>query len=293
MEDTDYSLDDNDISLEQDEKDVGGARLEWLKMSQKGQVLRAALLFFHTVDQNTAQKVLKDAKRQNKNLPKEEVIKVAKAALEKRAADLGKTLETLTPSEKLDTSIAHFKSLRAHYAENLGYVVSLLGKDGPEADAVWKRLPEPKPYFTTLLLVYPTDNEGNLNVEAFKEQIKTKKFKIMPWRFSKRVYESVWKLNDGLRENGISLATQDLKLECKEPQFQNIDVGFAGAATWQKNPGVKQAVLDSVTASGLYDKLVPFRNMTTEQLKEKLGLSTGGGASDVSSSDFDDMLASV
>jgi len=181
--------------------------------------------------------------------------------------------------------------MKAHYQDGFGFALSRLGKDGPEADAVWKRLPEPKPYFSTLLLIYPTDEQGNLNKDAFVGQAKDGTFKLVPWRFGNKTYEEIWKLNDGLRENTLSLGSQDIKLECKDPKYQNISVSFAGAALWQKNDTIRQQVL--AKAIGMYgDKLMPFREMTTDQLRAKLGLG-GSAAQDVSSEDFNTMLENV
>jgi hypothetical protein len=219
--------------------------------------------------------------------------------LSKRAEALSKPIEQLTPIERLDPSVAHFKTMRAHYEDGLGFVISRLGLDGAEADLVWKRLPEPKTYISTLLLIYPTNPEGAINKDAFAGQVKSGKVKLLPWRFSPRVYEEVWNLNDGLKENKLSLASQDIKLECKEPQYQNISVAFGGASIWQKSPQLKAVVL--AAALPLYEKLNPFRALTTDQLREKLtGKGSGGAAGaaggavdDISSDSFNDLLESV
>ena len=110
---------------------------------------------------------------------------------------------------------------------------------------------------------------------------------MMPWRFGNNVYEEIWKLNDGLRENTMTLASQDIKLECKEPKYQNIKISFVGKALWQTHDGMKQSILTK--ALGMYDKLLPFREMTTDQLRAKLGLG-GSAVQDVSSDNFQDLL---
>jgi hypothetical protein len=284
-----YDL-EGEVSLDSDEKNIGGKKQDWLKMTVKGQTIRGAFVYFHTYDTNAVRNAVKAAKKSGKSLSREEILQIAKTSLAKRAEELGKKVDEISDIDKLDTSMAQFKVMKAHYQEGLGFVVSRLGKDGAEADAIWKRLPEAKTYFTTLLLIYPTDSEGAINKEALAKQIKENKLKLIPWRFSTRIYEDIWKLNDGLRENNLSLAAQDIKLECKEPQFANIAVSFAGGAVWQKNEQLKKSVLQS--AANMYEKLVPFREMTTDQLRAKLGL--GGSASDdVSADNFQDMLDQV
>lgn len=297
MSDDQYSVEDwddldEDVSLEPDEKDVGGQREVWLKMTHKGQMVRCAFMYFHTYAKNAVRAAMKAAKKEGKSLSKEDITKISNKSLTKRAEELGKSVDQLSAVDKLDVSVAHFKTMKAHYQEGLGYISSRLGKDGADADAIWKRLPEPKVYFSTLLLIYPTDSEGAINKEELTKQIRDKKLKLIPWRFSNRVYDDIWKLNDGLRENSLSLSSQDIKLECKEVQYQNISVSFAGAVIWLKNDVFKNVAL--IQAVNMYEKLNPFREMTTDQLRAKLGL--GGPASEdvaMSSDNFQDMLEQV
>ncbi len=281
----DYQDFEDDVGLDGDGRQYFGPRQEWLKMT-KGQVLRAAFLFFHPVDANAVAAAKMAAKKEGKTLSKEEIQAIARKALEDRAKALNKSVDQLTQVDKLDLSTVHFKKMFSHYQEGLGYVLSRLGKDGPEADAIWKRLPEPKLGFSTLLLIYPTDPNGNIDKEGFKRG----DWRVIPWRFSKRTYEDIWKLNEGLRENNLSIATQDIKLECENPQYQNIKIQFVGAALWQKSENFKERVL--AKAVELYPKLIPFREMTTDQLRAKLGLG-GSSVQDVSGGDFQDLLDNV
>jgi hypothetical protein len=289
----DYDF-DNDVTLAPDEKNIGGTKSDWLKMTVKGQKLRVAFVYFHTYDHNAVGTAIKEARKSGKTLSREEIQQVGKKALADRAQELSKAVDALTPVDKLDVRTAHFKSFKAHYQEGLGYAVTRLGKDGPEADAVWRKLPEAKPYFTTLLLIYPTDEQGNLIKEIFIEQVKAGTLKFMPWRFGNQVYEEIWNVNDGLRENTISLSSQDIRLECKEPKFHKISVSFAGAATWLKNDSIKSVVLTK--ALEMYgengSKLLPFKEMSTDQLKAKLGMG-GAVTTDVSSDNFQSILDQV
>jgi hypothetical protein len=289
MSDEDYDF-EGDVSLDVDEKNVGGAKQDWLKFAQKGQIVRAAIVYFYTVDANAVSAAMKAAKKGGTVLSKEQIQETAKKAIAARATELNKTVDQLTPTDRLDIKVAHFKNMRAHYQEGFGYALSRLGKDGAEADLIWKRLPEAKVYFTTLLLIYPADSEGNLNKEQFVAEAKNNSIKLLPWRFSSGMYDKIWKQNASMRSNNLSLAGQDIKLECKESQFQNIDISVDGAAVWQKNENIKQQVLTKALA--MYDKLVPFREMSTDQLKAKLGLG-GSAVSDTSTDNFAEMLDQV
>lgn len=280
---------ESDLGLDDEDRKAAksGDDLEWYK-GVKGVTRRASIIYFHPVDVVAVTK----ARRKNPALPKEELIKIGRKAIADRATALGKAPDALTKVDLLDTSEVHFKKVVSHFGgEGIGYTLSRLGKDGPEADEVWKKLDPPKTHFTTLLIVYPTNNKGEIDKARFLTD-----WQIVPWRFSPKRYDLIWKVNSGLIKNNASIADQDLLLECKDEKFQQIEPSADGKATWLKGEKFKQLVLSK--AVGYYDKLVPFREMTTAQLREKLGLSvgSGGGAdavSDVASGEFTDMLNNV
>lgn len=287
-EENQYAEYDEDVGLESDDKaKVGSNNQEWLKMT-KGQTLLCAFLYFHPVDVTAVNAIRREAKKQNRVVTPEEIKAAATKAMEAKATTLTKTVDALTPDEKLDLTVAQFKSFKAHYQQGLGFALSRLGRDGAEADAVWKKLPEAKQYFSTLLLLYPVTREGKHDIEG----IKRGDWKIVPWRFSKGTYDEIWNLNDGLRGNQMSIANQDIKLECKDTNFQNMKVSFVGKAAWQGAVKFRKEALTK--AMEMYDKLVPFREMSTDQLRAKLGL-TGSPVQDVTAGgdDFAGLLDNV
>jgi len=295
-----FNMDDyeNDVGLGEEDKSNFNEREQWLKMS-KGQVLRASFVYFHTADVVAVQRAVKQAKDKGEKLTPEQLRVIGLKAMEDHAKtfDPPKSVDQLTDAEKLCLTEVKFKKLPYHYQPGLGMILSRLGMDGPEGDAVWKRLEEKKLNYSTLLVIYPTDRKGEINKSALTDWSRDPQ--LIPWRFGPKVFENIWKLNAGLRENGMGLHTQDIKLECdpkKDEKFQNIDVSFVGQAIWRKSPKVQAIVLEKALA--LYPKLVPFRALTTDQLKAKLGMG-GSAASDVgaggssSGGDFTDLLEQV
>lgn len=290
--DNQYTLDDSDVGLDDDGKKFLQPRDEWLKMT-KGQMLRGSFVHFHTVDKNAAQAFMKAAAAKNEKPTQEQVQAIARKALEERATALGKSLDALTATDRLDLSEVKMKKFWGSYQQGLGFVINRIGKDGPEADSVWKKIAEPKLYFSTLLILYPTNAQGDIT-DNEKGRL-TSDWKIIPWRFGKKTYENIWKLNAGLKSNGMGIHSQDIKLECKDAQYQNIDVSFVGAAIWQKHEKFRSLVL--AKAMTFYDKLVPFREMTTDQVRAKLGLGGSAvssvGSDAASGGDFTDLLDQV
>jgi len=289
-----YDSFDDDVGLGEEDKSNFKQREEWLKMT-KGQILRGSFVYFHSADVVGVQRANKAAKDKGEKNTPEQMRAIGQKILAERAESLGKSVDQLTQVDKLYLDECKFKRMSFHYQQGMGYVLSRLGLDGAEADLVWKRLEAPKTAYTTLLILYPTDRKGEINKAALATD-----WQIIPWRFGQKGYETIWKLNEGLRQNNMGLHTQDLKLECKDAQYQNIDVSFVGQAIWRKVPKFQAAVLDK--AVSMYDKLMPFRDMTTDAVRAKLGMGGSSvsdigagalGAANASVGDFTDLLDQV
>jgi hypothetical protein len=296
-ETTSYEEFESDLGLdEEDRKNAkSGDDIEWYKGS-KGKVDRASIIYFHPVNVSA----VISARKKNPAISPDERNKVGSAALAARAQALGKPLDALTMVEKLDLSQVQFKKFTSNFGgEGIGFVLNRLGKDGAESDLVWKKLgahlpegkSEAKTHFSTLLVLYPTNKKGEIDKSQFAEWAKDPVVK--PWKFSQKRYDLIWKVNMGLVKNGASIADQDLLLECKDDKFQQIEPQGDGKATWLKVEKLKQIVLNKALA--YYDKLVPAREMTTAQLRDKLGLNPVGGSAvqEVSSGEFQEMLDNV
>lgn len=271
---TDYDF-TGDVSLDEEGRKAADDRQEWLKMS-KGEIRRMAFVYYHTVDKNYVAKEMVKAREAGSPMSPDRAKAIGRKVLEALATKLGKPVEQLTILDRLDLSEVKFKQSRAHYQQGLGFIHSRLGMDGPEGDSVWKRLEEPKVYFSTLMLVYPANSRGDMSTDDIG---RLNEVRLIPWRMSKPLFMAVWKHNSGLMLNGMSIASQDIKAECTDATYQKIDISLAGPSVWLRNPAYKKAVLEK--AVGVYDKLDPFRTISTDQLRAKLGLG-GGSMSDVS-----------
>jgi len=272
---------DGDIGLDaEDRAQVKSNKQDWYK-AEKGRIDRVAFLYFNTLDVTAA----RIAKRKNSAITKEELVAAGKNVLEAQAKKLNKAVSDLTMVERLNLNDVRFKKMLAHYQEGLGYVISRLGLDGQESDEAWRRLPEAKQHFTTLLMVYPTTRDG----EVIKEKLATG-WKLVPWRFSPDRYSQICKRNVALVENGITIASQDIQIECKDTQFQNVTIDALGPAIYRKNDKFRDLVLSK--AVEMYDKLSPFREMTSADLRIKLGMG-GGATANVGAEEYGDILDHV
>lgn len=271
----------DDVGLgEEDRKHATTNRVPWFK-GEKGKKYRVSLVYFNPL----AVSVAKAALKKDPGIDKDRIREIVKARFAKRAEELEKSVDELQDYEKLDLNNVRFKKILAHYKQGVGYVLSRLGKDGAEADAVWKMMGDLKTYFTTVLVVYPTGNNG----AVIKEQLGSNST-IIPWRISSRVYGTLHEVANSLRENDLTIANQDLTLTCTNTDFQNFDIHGAGKAIWRMNKNFQSQVLSQ--AYPLYEKLVPFREMSTADLKIQLGIG-GGAGEDVGSDDFEGILDGV
>lgn len=254
--DTDFS---DDIGLGSDDSDrVKSNKVEWYKPNSKGQTDRVALIYFNPIEVTRLAKF----RRGNPNASEAEQREYIAKVRAEVAQALNKPVDSLDQIDLLDTSEVRFKAVDASYKDGLGYVQWPRVIDDADRP-VWDRLAqlaEKKTYVISLLLVYPTDREGEID----KNRLATG-WQVKPWRFSEDKYSKFKKINRGLVEGGSSLAGYDLFLNCQEPQFQKIDITQAGPAIWLRNSAFRRKVLEKALAD--YPKLNPFKQVTTDELR--------------------------
>ncbi len=271
---------EDDVGLGAEDKHFAkGNQLEWFK-GDKGKTYRVGLVYFNPLDAA----LVRAARKKDPNIGVEQLKSLVSEHLGKRAGELGKDVSALAPYEKLDTSNVRFRRIEAYYKDGFGYVVSRLGQDGPEADTVWKMLGEPKNYFATVLVIYPTTPDGDLIRDQVGKSV------VKPWRFSTKVYERLHQVAYGLRQNELRIAEQDLTIKCTNQDYQNFDLDAAGKSIWRMKPEFLTSIL--AKAYPLYEKLNPFRELSTADLRIKLGLATTT-TSETSEDEFDGLLNNV
>jgi hypothetical protein len=276
-----------DVGLEEeDKKHARNDRDDWFR-GDKNFTYRVALVYFHPIMATTVRRAMKALREAGKDpLTQEQQQEIAKKALAKRAEELGKAVDQLADHEVLDISHAQFRKLKAYYkGEGFGYIISRLGKDGPEADKVWRSLGDERSYFCTVLLIYPTNKDGDI----IRDQLGTG-WIVKPWRASQKSYDRLLQVAGGLRANELSIAAQDLTMKCVNEGYQNFDIDGAGKALWVKNDKFRAMVLQKALA--FYKDLNPFNVLSTADLRVKLGMD-GPAGEDVSDEDFDGILDNV
>jgi hypothetical protein len=270
------------IGLGDEDRNKVPRRAQWYK-GEKGRTDRVAIVFFPSVEASARRQAL----RSNPNMSVAEQRGLLSKVRKGRAEKLGKPVEGLNPADLLDTREVRFRTFQAAYHKDVGFVE--IPSDIPAAEqAVWRKLGEPRSYVSTLLLVYQADRDGDVD-----RRYAARGWRIVPWRFAPMQYEVIRKIDKGLREGNSSVAQVDLSITCIDTQYQKVTIAQAGPAIYRQDQEFTQKVL--ATAAPLYDQLKPFRTLTTDELREKLGMPPAATASGsmLDGPDFGEVLATL
>ncbi len=293
---------DADVGLgEEDRGKVQSKRADWYK-GVKDRTDQVALMCFNSIEEKLIRKAAAQKAEEGKGeLTDAQIVALRKKAIEMAAKNAGKTdLSQVTEVDMLDLNDPRFKIYELIFDEREGFkfIVSRKGKDGPEADAVWTRLPASETKVTTLLFQYPTNQEGDVDEARIQSS-----GKLVPWKAGPDKFQKIVALSKGCLKNGFSLSTQDLSFACKDSGFQKLDIALAGPALWLKQgEAFKHRILTQ--AIKMYPTLIPGKEWTTDQLREKLGLgasaatsatsgTVAGVASEEAPADYSDYIKDV
>ncbi len=268
----DYDNYDDDVGLgAEDRAHARSSGLEWFK-AEKGRTYRVALVYFYP----TQFAVIQAARKAGAT--DADIRQAVDKHLAELAEKLGKARDQLSEVDLLDLGRPRFKRAEVHFVSGLGSILSRLGQDGPDADRVWNRLEPARRQFATLLLVYPTNRDGEIDRDRLTED-----WKVQPWQFGVGKYAALHRVREALDANGLSIADQDLRLCCTDTRYQKIDIAAAGPAIYRKQEAFQAKVL--AAAAKAYDRLKLGRQMSTADLRVQLGAQ---GTSDMS-----DLMATV
>lgn len=107
-------------------------------------------------------------------------------------------------------------------------------------------------------------------------QVKDGKFKLvgyelLPWVFGEGMYNTLKEIH-----KEFSLESHDLKLKCKNEEFQNMDVLTCNDSIWRKNPEVQKKIMAEYPSVIEDVKGNLGQDLSLEEIKELLGVETQG-----------------
>lgn len=162
-----------------------------------------------------------------------------------------------------------------HYIQGVGYVVN----KGPEYTKIAGS--PPKTRIATAIVVWPTDKMGDVN----KTRLMDGEAEVLPWVISADKYKSLQQIH-----KEFPFGMHDITAKCDDTQFQKLTFSPCKENLLRK-------LLESDKAKGLVDKMIEAareivtriqdevgREMTIEQVKDKLAGGTGATAGNSGSS---------
>lgn len=169
---------------------------------------------------------------------------------------------------------------RVHYNSETGTFLCL--SSGDEQADCCKRLGSPGLRFGTILVQYLTDKNGTLK--------KPGGYDLKFWFFSDKKFDKLRSVN-----SEYSLAQKDLKISCTNQEFQHLDMMPCKEAVWQLKESLKVKIQEDAEKLKPQLKKMLARNKTLEQVREDLGISSGGsGQIDESDlEDYSDVLSEI
>ena len=247
----------------------------WYK-GEKGRTDRVAIVNFSDVSKSALRQLLRGNPKATVEEQRSVITRTKRALAEK----LGKSVRDLTFGEQLDLREVRFLQAKAAYHKELGFVE--IPADATSTDElVWRRVGEPRFYVYTILLVYRTDRDGDVDKEY-----SSKGWRLAPWRFAPEKLETLRRIDKGLREDGSSIAHVDLTLNCTDTQYQKITITTAGSAYYRQDPGFQRQVLEAAAVQS--QRMKPFRQLDIDDVREKLGLAPPVVAPGSSAFDLDE-----
>ena len=177
-----------------------------------------------------------------------------------------------------------FTGAERHYMQGVGYFLN----KGPEYSKIAGG--PPKQAIATILSVWPTDKKGRLNAEQFKSG---EGWQVMPWVFSPDKYEQIVR-----RHDEWPLTDFDLTLACTDTQYQKMDLSPARECLFKKlaesdKAGAKAIAERILLEVSNVEKALQndiARELTLDQIREKLGGSSASGTPSTTTENVEGLL---
>jgi len=172
-----------------------------------------------------------------------------------------------------------FTNCERIYKEGVGYFLY----KGP----AYAEFGKPKTAIATVIAVWPTDNKGNADMSRLQD------VEILPWIFSSDKYEILARVNEK-----FPLVKTDVQITCTDSKFKKITItpdntSVMDALRKSEKPGA-QALLKSIygdvdaIANGIRRDLA--RDLSLDEIREKLGMDVASPTSSRVSKDADGLL---
>ncbi len=154
---------------------------------------------------------------------------------------------------------------------------------------------DPQHRVASVICVWPTDKDGELDVASFKAG---KGWKVQPWVFDPGKYNQIKNVN-----KRFPLTNHDLSMTCTDGTFHKMTFTPEGESLLDKYLNAKNEDLQAIgrkiiaearrVADGIYRDLA--RSMTPDEVREAIGeeVASSGGSGSHTAADVDNLLDDV
>ena len=180
---------------------------------------------------------------------------------------------------------------RTRYKEGVGFV---LLTDSNRAAMLDLLKVEPQQRLGTVIVVWPCDKDGELDVASFKAG---KGYKVQPWDMPPTKYSDIGRIN-----KRFDLSSHDLAMTCEDKTYQKMSFAPEKDNLLQKLlssdkeefQAIGKRILSEARKVGENIHRDLARTMTVDEVKEKLGMDVASPTgSSHAAKDVDDLLNDV
>ena len=192
-----------------------------------------------------------------------------------------------TPAEGANLNFTQCKRI---YKEGVGYIAITNANRAAMTKLTGL---QPRQQIATVICVWPTDKEGDLDVASFKNG---KGWKVQPWTFSPAKYTTI-----GQNHKRFPLTKHDLSMLCSDAQYQKMTFTPEGESLLlkylqSKNEDIRAVGMKIVSearavASNIHGELA--RHMTVDEVREKLGGEPSSPTGNHADANVDSMLDGI
>ena len=131
-----------------------------------------------------------------------------------------------------------------------------------------------------VVIKYGTDRSGAIKTPF--------SYELIPWIFSEAPYVKLKTVN-----SEFPLASHDIKIACTNEEYQHLDISPCQETIWQAKDELKTRILSEAKPIWEYIKKSIASDLSVEEIKELLSMSTTVGSDPTSKLDLDKVLDSV
>ena len=186
--------------------------------------------------------------------------------------------------DKEGNTTTRFTGCERHYMQGVGYFLH----KGPEYSRIAGG--PPKQAVATIIVVWPTDKHGRLDKEAFA---RGEGYEVKPWVFSADRYNQLAR-----RNVEFPLHEYDLTMACTDTQYQKMDLSPCRESLYVQllnaDKDMAKRIVENIQREVQeIEKTIRSdmaRDLSIEQIREKLGGSTATPTSGGAAENVDDLL---